>query len=60
MRTIDSWRGRLAVILSVAIGISRIYLGIHYPTDVVAEYAAGSMWLAFYISPLMWWERGRV
>ncbi|AIF50333.1 phosphatase PAP2 family protein [Pelosinus sp. UFO1] len=65
MRTIDSWRGRLtvmtlAVILSMLIGISRIYLGVHYPTDVIAGYAAGSMWLAFCISLLMWWERARV
>ncbi|MBP2625992.1 MAG: phosphoesterase PA-phosphatase related protein [Firmicutes bacterium] len=64
MRTISSWRGRLtvmtlAVVLNVAIGISRIYLGVHYPTDVVAGYAAGSMWLAFCISILMWWERER-
>lgn len=65
MRTIDSWRGRLtvmtlAIILSMLIGISRIYLGVHYPTDVIAGYAAGSMWLAFCISLLMWWERARV
>jgi undecaprenyl-diphosphatase len=65
MRTIDSWRGRLtvmtlAVVLSMLIGISRIYLGVHYPTDVIAGYAAGSMWLAFCISLLMWWERARV
>lgn len=61
MRIIPSWRWRLtvmtlAVILIVAIGISRIYLGVHYPTDVVAGYAAGSMWLAFCISLLLWWE----
>jgi len=65
MRTISSWRGRLTVmtltvILSVLIGISRIYLGVHYPTDVVAGYAIGSMWLAFCISLLMWWERAWV
>jgi undecaprenyl-diphosphatase len=65
MRTIPSWRGRLAVItltliLSVAIGISRIYLGVHYPTDVVAGYAVGSMWLACCIALLLWWERARV
>jgi len=64
MRTISSWRGRLtimtlAVILIVAIGISRIYLGVHYPTDVMAGCAAGSMWLAFCISILMCWERER-
>jgi membrane-associated phospholipid phosphatase len=65
MRTISSWRGRLAVatlagILIIAIGISRIYLGVHYPTDVLAGFAAGSMWVAFSISLLMWWERKRV
>jgi membrane-associated phospholipid phosphatase len=65
MRTIPSWRGRLTVVtlagmLIVAIGISRIYLGAHYPSDVVAGFAAGSMWVGFCISLLMWWERERV
>lgn len=32
-------------ILIVAIGISRIYLGVHFPSDVVAGFAAGSFWL---------------
>lgn len=65
MRGISSWRGRLTVatlagILIIAIGISRIYLGVHYPTDVLAGLAAGSMWVAFCISLLMWWEHKRV
>lgn len=64
MRTTPYWRWRLVItiltlLLSVAIGISRIYLGVHYPTDVIAGYAAGSMWLVFCISLLMWWERQR-
>jgi undecaprenyl-diphosphatase len=29
-----------------AIGLSRIYLGVHYPTDVIAGYAAGAMWVS--------------
>ncbi|MCL5745650.1 MAG: phosphatase PAP2 family protein, partial [Acidobacteria bacterium] len=34
-----------AVILIAAIGFSRIYLGAHYPTDVIAGYAAGFIWV---------------
>lgn len=33
-------------LLLVAIGISRLYLGAHYPTDVIAGYAAGLVWLS--------------
>lgn len=33
-----------AVLLTSLIGISRIYLGVHYPTDVVAGWAAGLGW----------------
>jgi undecaprenyl-diphosphatase len=34
-----------AVILAGLIGFSRVYLGVHYPTDVLAGYAAAIVWL---------------
>lgn len=35
-----------AALITAAIGLSRIYLGMHYPSDVLGGYAAGTVWLA--------------
>ncbi len=37
------WTG--AVVLIGMIGYSRIYLGVHYPSDVIAGYCAGAVWV---------------
>lgn len=36
----------IAALLVIAIGLSRIYLGVHYPSDVVAGYLAAMVWVS--------------
>ena len=35
----------LALLLVFSIGLSRIYLGVHFPSDVIGGFAAGGAWL---------------
>ncbi len=61
-RHIGSKKGRLALIslaalLALSIGLSRIYLGVHYPSDVLAGYLASTVWLGLGIELFRGWQR---
>jgi len=45
-RDTQRWIAAAAAALIVAIGVSRLYLGVHYFSDVVGGYAAGLLWLS--------------
>lgn len=47
----DAWRARRSLLLGIAtalallIGVSRVYLGVHYPSDVAGGFAAAAAWV---------------
>ncbi|MBZ5622369.1 MAG: phosphatase PAP2 family protein [Acidobacteriia bacterium] len=53
-----TWTG--AAFLAAAIGFSRVYLGVHYPSDVLAGYAAAVIWVGTVRVGYEIWLRRRV
>lgn len=44
--------GIVGILFIAALGFSRVYLGVHWPSDVLASYALGGAWLTAVITAL--------
>jgi undecaprenyl-diphosphatase len=41
------WTAASAILVSVLVGLSRVMLGVHWPSDVVGGWAFGALWVLF-------------
>jgi undecaprenyl-diphosphatase len=48
-----------AILLTLIVGITRLYLGVHYPTDVAAGWAIGTAWALLCLVAYRIWIRPR-
>lgn len=61
---ITSWAGRVvvwavAVGVTGAVGFSRVYLGVHFVSDVLAGWLLGAAWAGAVIGVASWWDSTR-
>lgn len=58
-RGVRVWLVAAAVLVVVAVGFSRLVLGVHFVSDVVAGWALGAGWLAVTTASFRGWQHGQ-
>ena len=61
-RASAEWRVKVylvsvALLMTFIVGASRVYLGVHYPTDVLAGWCVGSAWALLCWAMALWLQR---
>ena len=46
-----------AVLLTTLVGVSRVFLGVHYPTDVLAGWTGGLVWASLWLVLARRWQQ---
>ena len=56
-RGVKAYIMTIAVTLAAMVGISRVYLGVHWPTDVLAGWSLGGVWALLCWLVMVWLQR---
>lgn len=58
-RSVKSYIHVTAILVTLMIGASRVYLGVHWPTDVLAGWCLGAAWSILCVTAASWLTRAR-
>ncbi len=57
-RRLKAYLVGVAIVVTLLVGVSRVYLGVHWPSDVIAGWCVGSAWALLCWAVMLWLQRG--